>query len=68
MTVSKLLPRPGEVPLKAWVMDVAERERVTPSAIWMRLMRTKRNPTMRLRPMAYPKLRRVSRTTVFVKP
>ncbi len=68
MTTSKLLPRPGEVPLKAWVMDLAERERVTPSAIWMRLSRTKREPTMRLLPLAYPKLRRVTRTTVFVKP
>ena len=54
---SKSDPREGERPLKAWVSEIAERERVTMACIWMRLSRGT---------LAYPKIRRVSRRIVYV--
>ena len=50
--------RPGEVPLKNWLMDMAEKYHVSEIAIWQRVWRYKT--------MAVPLIRRVNRRVVFV--
>jgi hypothetical protein len=51
-------PRQGEVQMKVWVSDTAERLKTSPSAIWMRLYRGKLNPP----------LRRINARLIYVKP
>jgi hypothetical protein len=52
-------PRPGEVPLKRWLADMADKNGVFPLAIWKRVWRYHTLPA--------PKLRRVNRRVIFVK-
>lgn len=52
------LPRTGEVPLKNWLMDMAEKHRVSEVAIWQRIWLYKTMPA--------PKLRRCNKRVVFV--
>ena len=52
-------PRTGEVPLKSWLMDMAEKFQVSDIAIWQRVWLYKTIPA--------PKLRRVNKRVIFVK-
>jgi hypothetical protein len=52
-------PRPGEIPLKTWLADMAEKHQVCTMAVWQRIWRYHTMPA--------PELRRVNSRVIFVK-